>query len=247
MIISSKLSISWVCNALVRAQMNEELFTKMHRAGCSAIMFGIESGSNKIIKKMNKNFVIEEAERVLSVSKNSGIKNGVHIMVGFPGEEESDFFKTVSFLQRARPSIDFISNVNDVHAVCNSDLVVNKEKYNIVMPSSKSYEWFTQEGLFPNVRQKRVLDMCIEVERLGFPKPQNNLYENKDQLFDIWELKRFIGEDINRFLFLASRFWQYFKKNGFSRVLFNKIRDYLRFIYWLYNKTNYNFNKRCQE
>lgn len=62
--------------------------------------FPIQSGSNRVLQKMNREFRIEEIEKCLKrlKVKNPGLSIHTHLLVGFPGETEDDFKKTLELL-----------------------------------------------------------------------------------------------------------------------------------------------------
>lgn len=61
----------------------------------------LQSGSNKILKKMRRRYFIEKysgrVSFIKSLDRDACI--GVDVIVGFPGEEEKDFLKTYEFLK----------------------------------------------------------------------------------------------------------------------------------------------------
>ena len=61
----------------------------------------LQSGSNKILKKMRRRYSVEKySERIKFIkSLDSSACIGVDVIVGFPGEEEEDFLKTYEFLE----------------------------------------------------------------------------------------------------------------------------------------------------
>ncbi|MBM1154709.1 tRNA (N(6)-L-threonylcarbamoyladenosine(37)-C(2))-methylthiotransferase [archaeon] len=67
----------------------------------------LQSGSNQILKKMNRQYTAEEwlslIERIRCAFPDMSI--ATDIIVGFPGETEEDFRATVSILQKAKPDI----------------------------------------------------------------------------------------------------------------------------------------------
>ena len=56
----------------------------------------VQSGSNKILKNMNRKHTIEEYLKLLEKLKklNSNIKLSSDFIIGYPGETEDDFEKT---------------------------------------------------------------------------------------------------------------------------------------------------------
>lgn len=93
-------------NAVLRPEMEPELLRRMRIVGLVDVIYGVESGSPRVLKLMNKNFTIETAERVLRDTHDAGIKTTGNFMFGFPGETEEDFQMTLDFLSRNARSLD---------------------------------------------------------------------------------------------------------------------------------------------
>ncbi|MBN2407701.1 MAG: B12-binding domain-containing radical SAM protein [Elusimicrobia bacterium] len=100
--------LPWGAQAVIRPGFGIRHLQKMKRAGCDSLMYGIESGSQRIIDLMNKNFGIKEAENLLKSTKSAGIRTGAFFMFGFPGETEEDFSLTLDFLKRNSGSLDAV-------------------------------------------------------------------------------------------------------------------------------------------
>jgi radical SAM superfamily enzyme YgiQ (UPF0313 family) len=75
----------------------------MAKAHCRTLMFGIESGSQKILDRLKKEQTLQEIETAVSTAKNSGIKI-VHgfFVVGIPDETAEDLRATFRFASRIR-------------------------------------------------------------------------------------------------------------------------------------------------
>jgi anaerobic magnesium-protoporphyrin IX monomethyl ester cyclase len=58
----------------------------MRDAGCERVYFGLESGSNEILRVMNKKTTVEAAEETVHQFACSGIKTAGFFIVGYPGE-----------------------------------------------------------------------------------------------------------------------------------------------------------------
>jgi len=84
-LLLEKLNMQWIC--LSRTDMiSSEDVDLMRRAGCRKVFFGLESGSNSVLKLMNKHTTVEAAERTLGLFSRSGIATAGFFMVGYPGE-----------------------------------------------------------------------------------------------------------------------------------------------------------------
>ncbi len=95
-IINKNLKISWECLSRVDT-INQNLVRKMKKAGCIRVFFGIESGNNEILKKMNKQITIEEAKKAVKEAKKGGLEVGAFFILGYPGETNDTILDTVNF------------------------------------------------------------------------------------------------------------------------------------------------------
>ncbi|MFI5350533.1 MAG: B12-binding domain-containing radical SAM protein [Elusimicrobiota bacterium] len=93
-------------NAVLRPEMTAGLMNRLYRVGLVNVIYGVESGSPRVLERMNKPFSIETAENVLRDTHAAGIKTAGNFMFGFPGETEEDFTMTLDFLRRNAGSLD---------------------------------------------------------------------------------------------------------------------------------------------
>ena len=79
------------------------LFNDLSAAGCDLIMFGIESGSQRILDSMNKKTRITDIEDAVSRAKKAGI-GIVHgfFIVGSPGETVEEVRQTFALAERLK-------------------------------------------------------------------------------------------------------------------------------------------------
>ena len=69
----------------------------------------IQSGSNRILDSMNRHYTAEDIRYCFSMihEKNPNIILGTHVIIGYPGETDKDFWETADILKHL--PIDFIS------------------------------------------------------------------------------------------------------------------------------------------
>ncbi len=108
LVIESGLKITWEGQAIVSPRMDSAMLSKMARAGCVWLGYGIESGSEALRRRINKNFTNANAEETLKATARAGIKAQINIMFGMPTETKEEFGETLKFLARVRPSIDTV-------------------------------------------------------------------------------------------------------------------------------------------
>ncbi|MEE9229138.1 MAG: radical SAM protein [Acidobacteriota bacterium] len=99
---NNNLTLQWGCEGRVDSKCME-LFPAMAKANCRTLMFGIESGSQRILDRLKKEQTIEEIETAVNNAKKAGIEI-VHgfFVVGSPDETEEDMRKTFRFASRLR-------------------------------------------------------------------------------------------------------------------------------------------------
>jgi anaerobic magnesium-protoporphyrin IX monomethyl ester cyclase len=91
------IKIAWGCEGRVDS-VCQHLFPAMAKAHCRTLMFGIESGSQKILDRLKKEQTLEEVTNAVKHAKKSGIEI-VHgfFVVGVPGETVEDIRATMKF------------------------------------------------------------------------------------------------------------------------------------------------------
>lgn len=104
------LNVSWMCQLRPTTENNAETLKILHESGLKIILWGVESGSQRILDLMKKGTIIEDIKQVLKDSRDAGIKNGLYIMFGFPTETKQEFFETINFLKSNEQNIDQVSS-----------------------------------------------------------------------------------------------------------------------------------------
>jgi radical SAM superfamily enzyme YgiQ (UPF0313 family) len=100
-IASSGLNMNWGAMARVDS-VDEEILEMARRAGCIKLIFGFESGSQRMLDDMNKRTKVDTAYRVVSLCRKHRIKVGGFFIVGHPNEEMADVRLTRNMIKRLR-------------------------------------------------------------------------------------------------------------------------------------------------
>jgi radical SAM superfamily enzyme YgiQ (UPF0313 family) len=95
-IIDEGLKVRWTANSRVD-YVDQEMLQLMARAGCWMISWGIESGSDEVLKRAAKGINPEKARQALSWSRQAGIKNWGYFIIGLPGETTESIRQTIAF------------------------------------------------------------------------------------------------------------------------------------------------------
>jgi len=97
-----KLNIVYRCNGDVRNNTYKD-FRVLYDSGCREIAFGIESGSQKILDRINKHTTVEGNKAAIQNAKKVGLTVKVFLMVGNPGESVKTIEETKRFMKEANP------------------------------------------------------------------------------------------------------------------------------------------------
>lgn len=95
-ILKEGLDITWVCQARA-GSVDLEMLRLMKKAGCGKIAFGFESGSDRMLKLMNKKETIQNAIESVRLCKRAGMAVEGAFILGYPGEDEESISQTINF------------------------------------------------------------------------------------------------------------------------------------------------------
>ncbi|MBU1863775.1 MAG: B12-binding domain-containing radical SAM protein [Candidatus Omnitrophica bacterium] len=231
LINAHNLNIQWTSNAVVREGMTQNLFIKMKKAGCYLLDYGLESGSDIVLKKMNKRYTVGVAQDVIRMTHGAGIITAVNIVLGFPGEREHEFKETCKFIERNRKFIDVIGSVSIFTLMPGTDVAKSYQNYDICFPFQEEKYKFcvlddqpvkidqrfcVNEDNIPQSRAQRLREFMTFLYKVNLPYLVINRPVEQDNDFDelLKSLKikseakhqsAFVPDNIvrSRFLFLS--------------------------------------------
>lgn len=98
----AEINIQWGCEGRVDSTA-QHLFPAMAKAHCRTLMFGVESGSQKVLDRLKKDQTLEQVESAVDNAKEAGIEI-VHgfFVVGSPDETVEDMRATFDFASRLK-------------------------------------------------------------------------------------------------------------------------------------------------
>ncbi len=82
-----------------------ELLRAMKKAGCWQILFGVESGNERLLKVVRKNTDREVLARAFESAHRAGLKTYGTFMIGLPTETYDDVLETIRFARELGPDI----------------------------------------------------------------------------------------------------------------------------------------------
>jgi radical SAM superfamily enzyme YgiQ (UPF0313 family) len=93
----SKLNVSFRID--LRVGTSKEVLKRLREVGCDVVGFGIESGSNRILKRINKGITREQIERTIRECIELDYWTIGYFMMALPDETPEDIKKTLELLK----------------------------------------------------------------------------------------------------------------------------------------------------
>ncbi len=109
--LSRHLPITWT--ATLRAdqacRLGDDLFAKTVRSGLRRVMVGVESGSQEMLDRLQKDMKLDQVRTTAEMCTRHGVGAIFNFIVGFPGESESSMQATLELaktLRRSNPEFE---------------------------------------------------------------------------------------------------------------------------------------------
>jgi radical SAM superfamily enzyme YgiQ (UPF0313 family) len=134
----------WKCSTRVNV-VDLELLKIMKDSGCYSIGYGIESGNQDILNRVNKQITLEQSRSAIKWTKQVGIETRCYFMLNLPGDTIETTEQTLKFSKELDP--DFVG-FEITHPYPNTklwkEIENNPTKYKIV--KEKWRDWSAQTG-----------------------------------------------------------------------------------------------------
>jgi len=95
-LIRRRLPITWSVFSRVDT-MTPELLSLMHEAGCTCMLFGVESGNEEVLRNIKKGITPEKVRNGVKMATEAGIGSFASFILGLPGETPETARETLAF------------------------------------------------------------------------------------------------------------------------------------------------------
>ena len=113
------------------SNFTDTIAEELKRLGVSNIAFGVESGSNRMLRFLNKRSTVEDTIQSAALCKKHGIAFEMFLMVGLPNQTTEDYDSTVELVQLVKPQKVYVS-------------------YFIPYPGSKMFDYCIKNDFMPD-------------------------------------------------------------------------------------------------
>jgi anaerobic magnesium-protoporphyrin IX monomethyl ester cyclase len=108
----------------IRTRVNhvdEETIVALKESGCYRINYGVESGTQEVLDKMNRKISLEQVREAIALTKKHGVSAATNFMIGYLDESKDTYERTIKFIKELDPdSVNlFITTVlpgTDLHS-----------------------------------------------------------------------------------------------------------------------------------
>jgi radical SAM PhpK family P-methyltransferase len=102
MMIRNNYGFKW--NSFYRCDHgDEQTIELMGKAGCEGVFLGVESGSDEMLKRMNKTARRKNYLEAIPLLREAGISIHANLIIGFPGETYATAQESIDLIEQTRP------------------------------------------------------------------------------------------------------------------------------------------------
>jgi len=107
-LIDSGIDLLWDCQSRVNI-VDEERLVWMRRAGCTHIQYGVESGSPRMLERLNKGITLDEIRAAAALTRRVGLGLSIYLITGIDSETDEDLRSTLQLVEEIRPHDGLVS------------------------------------------------------------------------------------------------------------------------------------------
>ena len=163
-----KLRVNWDCETRVD-MVDKALLETMRNAGCMAVWFGVESGSQKILGAMNKKIKLDQTRYAYKTAHDLGLMTVASTVIGFPGETEETAWETIDFIMELNPDDIGFYVATPYPGTPMYDLV--KQKGWLRITDFNKYDTATPTFETPWLRMERIREIRYKAHQKFYLRP----------------------------------------------------------------------------
>ncbi len=152
-----KKSLTTFCNAISNLNLNfmiqnrtdtldTESLLLLKSVGCSRILFGIESGSTKILNNVNKTIDLKHIYKIVKTCKQIGITARTNWIIGLPGSWKEEM-ESLAFIRYLHPTE---ISLHQFIPMPGSAIWRDPQKYKVIIKDPNDYSSYNLNTLTDN-------------------------------------------------------------------------------------------------
>jgi hypothetical protein len=156
---ASKKHCMAVCDEIIRRQLNVQwtsfarvdtvslpILKRMKQAGCTAVSFGVESGSPEILETIKKGITLDQVDHAVTMCNQVGVTPQASFILGLPGETSETLEQTVAFAQHLK-SMGVLHGYHLLAPFPGTDVRENSHAYDIQIMSNDWNDYHANQAI----------------------------------------------------------------------------------------------------
>jgi radical SAM superfamily enzyme YgiQ (UPF0313 family) len=169
--------------------VSRELLKELKKSGCLLIQYGVESGSSKILKSMNKMVTKKQIIKAFKLTRQVGLPTEAFMIVGYPGENIKTINETINTIKLIKPTSLTCSLI-------------------LIYPNTVLYELAKNQGLIDDSYWLKDKDPLVYTGENNLTKLRYYQYKIISEWIKNESYSKYVKFVGSRFL----TFWRYFKR-----------------------------------
>lgn len=151
-IIASGLNFTWRA-ILYPGHVDKELVSKMAESGCAEVSLGLESGSDIILKRMNKRYHTTDVRRASGLLKEVGIRRTGFLLLCGPGETRQTVQQSLELVDSL--SLEMIKVTIGIRIYPNTELAHHARRTGKITPHDNLLfpKFYLEDGMEAWIRE----------------------------------------------------------------------------------------------
>lgn len=104
----AQVRVSWSTDLRAERSIDAGAVAAMAKGGCREVRIGMESGSRRVLRLIDKGIALDQLEALLVAFRQYGIGTRLSFFVGFPSETEAEASETVALVRRLWDHVDHL-------------------------------------------------------------------------------------------------------------------------------------------
>ena len=177
-----ELDVLWSVAGMRVTTIKENLLIQMKNVGCTGAIFGMESGSPKMLKIMDKRITLEDSFKALELLRDAKLVTIIQLVIGMPGETHKTIQENIDFCKKALPYL--------------VDPLLISINYAQALPGTPLYEYARHTGLIgPTVDDEE--DYLLKISDINAASTKHYLNFTSSPLFEVLQWLRKIIWQMN--------------------------------------------------
>ena len=148
-ILRRQLEIQWTSFARVDT-VSRPVLERMKQAGCTAVSFGVESGSPEILTTIKKGITLDQVIHAVSMCNDVGVTPQASFILGLPGETPQTLQQTVAFAEHLK-GMGVLHGYHLLAPFPGTDVRENSQDYDIQIMSNDWDDYHANQAIVRTV------------------------------------------------------------------------------------------------